>query len=667
MDESEIFLEINGDSDGELIEIKEQKYKSKFNAFKDKFLYSTFIKFPYKICKLLFQLEEFYLCVILTNIIIEFNLIFVCVWENFLLKIIGFFQCSLFTYYSSYILAIYYYEFSQLSWLKYSNFYYSIGIKESFQSKKKDDRYPIIIIALYFNIIIILYTIYFFFNKWENLLIMMFTILFFFYPLTKFILIYFRRYQKGEIFYETQINSNNENDKKKFKISLFFYIISFLINILLYLKNSFNISGILFIICIYIFIFPSVNMSIHPWIIHTIYKRCFCCTKDYINKKTKTQYSKINKKSKGFKNWFNFAFIFYIIILLIFLLSIIEAIFIKPEKQELTVQKIFNKTKNFTGIPEEKKNPLSKNILSSLCYTEIQSLNFIQLTSLTSASYLLDEIDKEYNIINILNKSIFNKTKNNLKISKMKFLTNRTENPTILQTDIEIPNKTPLTIISIKGTSNTFDMWLDIEMFLTSALLNFAKSFPLLFELEKKIISYYTTLATLPLRYLNNITLTNKYIELIDEKYNNLISKNGYSENNRTYIFTGHSLGGGLAKFIAFKKKKLAFSVSSPGISPWEFILKSNNESYDMNLRNSIIDIVPELDIVPRVELSSGVQYKVLCQKGIFSCHEIIRTICMMGTMCKMEYLTKDLCLGVYKYEEYQNDFVDVVYEKDDK
>jgi hypothetical protein len=249
----------------------------------------------------------------------------------------------------------------------------------------------------------------------------------------------------------------------------------------------------------------------------------------------------------------------------------------------------------------------------------------------------------------------------------MKFLTNRTENPTILQTDIEIPNKTPLTIISIKGTSNTFDMWLDIEMFLTSALLNFAKSFPLLFELEKKIISYYTTLATLPLRYLNNITLTNKYIELIDKKYNNLISKNGYSENNRTYIFSGHSLGGGLAKFIAFKKKKLAFSVSSPGISPWEFILKSNNESYDMNLRNSIIDIVPELDIVPRVELSSGVQYKVLCQKGIFSCHEIIRTICMMGTMCKMEYLTKDLCLGVYKYEEYQNDFVDVVYGKDDK
>ena len=92
MDESEISLEINGDSDGELIEIKEQKYKSKFNAFKDKFLYSTFIKFPYKICKLLFQLEEFYLCVILTNIIIEFNLIFVCVWENFLLKIIVFFN-----------------------------------------------------------------------------------------------------------------------------------------------------------------------------------------------------------------------------------------------------------------------------------------------------------------------------------------------------------------------------------------------------------------------------------------------------------------------------------------------------------------------------------------------------------------------------------------------
>ena len=84
-------------------------------------------------------------------------------------------------------------------------------------------------------------------------------------------------------------------------------------------------------------------------------------------------------------------------------------------------------------------------------------------------------------------------------------------------------------------------------------------------------------------------------------------------------------------------------------------------------MRNSIIDIVPELDIIPRVELSSGVQYKVLCEKGIFSCHSVIRTLCMMGTMCNMEYLTKDLCLGVFSNDEYEKDFVDVVNGRKDK
>ena len=669
MDESVLSLDINNNSENEPFESNNEIYNSKFNAFKDKFLYSTFIKFPYKICKLLFQLEEFYLCVILTNIIIEFNLIFICVWENILLKIISFLQCSLFTYYSSYILALYYYEFSQLSWLKNSNFYYSIGINESNRAKQKDDIYPKIIIALYFDAIIIIYLIYINFNIGKALLLKLYSVLFFFYPLSKFLLIFFRRYQKGEVFYESQINSNNTKDKRKFKISLIVYIISFILNLILYIKKSYDISGILFIICIYIFISPSVNMSIHPWIIHTIYKRCFCCRKNYINKKTKTQYSKINQKSKGFKNWFNFAFIFYIIILLIFLLSIIEAIFIKPDKQQLTVQNTYNTTHNFTGIPKEKNtNSSSKDIVSTLCYTKIHSLNFIQLTALTSATYLLDEIGNEENIINIFNKSVFNKTKDNLKISNMKFLTNKTDNPIILQTDIEIPNETPLTIISIKGTSNSFDLWLDVEMFLTSALLNFAKNFPLLFELEDKIISYYSTLATLPLRYLNQITLTNKYIKLIEEKYDNLTKKKEYNENNRTYIFTGHSLGGGLAKFISYKKKKLAFSISGPGVSPWEFILNlDNSTSYNKNLRNSIIDIVPELDIIPRVELSSGVQYKVLCEKGIFSCHSVIRTLCMMGTMCNMEYLTKDLCLGVFSNDEYEKDFVDVVNGRKDK
>ena len=69
---------------------------------------------------------------------------------------------------------------------------------------------------------------------------------------------------------------------------------------------------------------------------------------------------------------------------------------------------------------------------------------------------------------------------------------------------------------------------------------------------------------------------------------------------------------------------------------------------------------MPDLDIVPRVEISGGAVYRVLCEKGILSCHEVTRTLCMLGVMCNMEHLTGDLCNGVYSYKEYEEDFIKV-------
>ena len=243
----------------------------------------------------------------------------------------------------------------------------------------------------------------------------------------------------------------------------------------------------------------------------------------------------------------------------------------------------------------------------------------------------------------------------------MKFLTEKYENPIILQIDISIPKKLPLTIISIKGTSNILDLWLDVEMFLSSALLNFAKSFPFLFEFEQEITSFYTKFATLPMKYLEDLTLTSRYSNRIDKIYLNLTSQKGYSERERTYMFVGHSLGGGLAKYMSFKENKQGFSVSGPGVTPLENLLNKNVSRYQ-HFRTTFIDVVPDLDLVPRVELSGGIQYRILCQKGILSCHSVDRTLCMMGVMCGAEHLIKDLCLGIFGYDAYQYEFLDVVH-----
>ena len=73
------------------------------------------------------------------------------------------------------------------------------------------------------------------------------------------------------------------------------------------------------------------------------------------------------------------------------------------------------------------------------------------------------------------------------------------------------------------------------------------------------------------------------------------------------YIIFGHSLGGGLAKYTAFKYKLLGFSVSGPGLTPLEFNYgKNKDNNYTKYFKNTFIDLIPDLDIIPRVEISGG-------------------------------------------------------------
>ena len=346
--------------------------------------------------------------------------------------------------------------------------------------------------------------------------------------------------------------------------------------------------------------------------------------------------------------------------ILIFLLNFIVFLF-QSSTRNNTIQNQLNLTQNFSGIPWKEEKKGSRNyILNSMCYTKVHHLNIIQLTALAGAAYLIDEKNSEYNIIEAFEKSIFSKTENNLKIKYMTFLTEETDYAVILQTDIEIPEEKPLTIISIRGTSTILDIWLDTEMFITSALFTIARKIPLLYKLENTISTIYTFLSTFTIRNLENLTLTKQYVDKIREVLNKIKLEKGYSTNERNYIIAGHSLGGGLAKYIALLEQMQGFSVSGPGISPLEYSINKMNKNISKYYKSSYIDLVPDLDIVPRVELSGGTQFRILCEKGILECHQVYRTLCMIGIMCHDEHLTGDLCHGIYSDWLYKIDFKDV-------
>ena len=288
-----------------------------------------------------------------------------------------------------------------------------------------------------------------------------------------------------------------------------------------------------------------------------------------------------------------------------------------PNKSLDTVQTSFNKTGLFSGKHWTVNNYSSTdNVSSPLCYTTPHHLNYIQLAALANAAYFEDEKNKEENIINAFRSSVFNITGNKFKIKDMAFLTNTSAHVTVLQTDFDIFTKKPLTVLSIKGTSNLFDVWLDAEMFLSSLFFSTLRNIPL-FTFENFLSYEFNKYATLPLKYLENITLTKRYINNIDNIFTKLQNKTGYGLKDRNYIFVGHSLGGGLAKYIAFKYRLQGVSFSGPGLTPLEInLIHKNinmNKTYEKYFQSTFIDIVPDYDFVPRVELSGGSRYRVIC------------------------------------------------------
>lgn len=276
------------------------------------------------------------------------------------------------------------------------------------------------------------------------------------------------------------------------------------------------------------------------------------------------------------------------------------------------------------------------------------SFKFLQLTSLAQAAYLTKtgsiKIAKDF-----YSKSLFKDP--NVQIKNMEFLTNKNDNVVLLRTDIEIAGSRDLIVISIRGSYSFRDWWLDLEMYCPSTLFTLMKMIPLIQKQESFTSEVINSFLTLPLRMMEGISLIKQYSDTVFKKVDSIIESN----QDKDIIFVGHSLGGGLSKYIANHYKKQSFSVSGPGVTPLEYMDKEIS-GYNNFFKSNFIDVIPDNDIVPRLEVSGGIKYRVLCNKNPASCHSIDRTLCMIGLMCEQEEITKQLCLSMPNIKEIYNE-----------
>ena len=662
------------------------------------------------IIKIVIQMFEFYTMIILTNIILGYNIIFSTpiVEEKSFIIIFSFIFNVMFSYISSNFLTIYYYELCQLSWFKYDNINESIE-PDIYKPKNKNNDYSKLNLSTdeekelikkgsfkvkpkqfskenelsYKAIIISLMVLLYIFGKGD--IYDLIYVLFLFHPslvkvgkIYSAVLLYkwnktivygkdclhlysIEDFSADEesLFYK-MTNSDFTKDSLKLK-KYFLIIICFLFNIIiLILKKGISIGSCLIVIFTYISIGPFfINLQIEPWLFYSedgIKNELFTEKNFYVD-------SKIYKRSTTMRKCNIFVCLLNFILFILWVLTAYD--FLKPNNNLDTIQNSFNVTNNFTGNSWLYNQDINNhNVISAVCYTKINHLNFIELTALANAAYLEGEINNEKNIIRALKLSIFNEIDDTINLKNLTFLTNISDIISILKADFTIKGKKPLTIIAIKGTSNWLDFFIDVEMFISSALFSIARQFPVLYKSESYASYFLAKNSLLPYDFLGSITLMKKYIDKIDTTFSELTNKTGYGLNEREYLFIGHSLGGGLAKLSAFKYKMKSFSVSGPGLSPLEFYFGFGKDEFNKYFKSTFIDLVPDLDIVPRVDLSGGSQYRVLCEKGIFECHQAKRTLCMLGVMCNKEHLTGDLCSGIFTSKEYQEDFINVVQSK---
>ena len=661
-----------------------------------------------QIVRAMVQFGDLYFAAIITNIYLEIVIIIICssAESNIMAQIYAFLSSLIFAYLMRNVCTIAYWELFQLKWFKLNPFE-SITNLFNPNIKKHVKKNIYYIVNIIFGILFYLFIIGTFTmprNEGKFLDVVVFVI-FVLIPFLKFICYYccyificfrdmFRHDKLNDIddnckdpfLFWLQLNNLTNKGKIKVGISnesidfkyknkkkkknccekLFFKAISFhfslcskkiilhlqtLFKIIFailslsyfiysFLKKSLSLSGLIFIISLYIIsLIICIEFSTPMWIINSIYRWHLKIKKKY-ERKYQMKCRKLNEKFGYFK-LIDMIPVILSIGLLFFIFF--TNIFFRISSWYLfdNIRKIEEKGKFIEGNWTKEILSEQSNFENIICNSSIYGLNMLKIGSLALASYT-SNIE---NTRNYIEKSFFKEKIE--KINEMRILNENSKYGVVLLITVIIPHEKPLSIFAIQGSIKKLDWWLDIEIFCSSAIFSFLNRISVT-QLESLTSNIITWLLTLPLRFLDKLTLFKKYFESLDPYISEEIKIINGTNN---IIFIGHSLGGGLAKFFGLKYHKESVSFSGPGITPLEFKLKDElNYKY---FKTNLIDVIPDYDTIPRIETSAGIRYRVLCNKGFFECHGIERTICQMGATCRREDLSGDLCMSLFGKEYY--------------
>ena len=285
---------------------------------------------------------------------------------------------------------------------------------------------------------------------------------------------------------------------------------------------------------------------------------------------------------------------------------------------------------------EKENSDTKKLLLPNMCYSSIYNVPLQLFLPFINDAYYYGNIKDD--IINTQNKTQINSSLEINDYTKLFFdddyeikvignLIKKKDTVKMIQYNVK-NKKNYVTILAIKGTTYNQDIYLDAQLYFSSILLSLLSTFSLSTQKDSLYFEFLEYCLNIPYRMFYRSLL-------VDEYMNNL--KDAYAENEYKFyqnvVIVGHSLGGGLSKLFGRYIGKQAISLSGPGTKAfhylWNYGLTSENSEI------SSIDLIPDLDLVPRVEVSGGTIYRIICKKGILSCHSKENSFCEVLIMCR--------------------------------